>query len=311
MIGTTSIRKPGLAINYKLYQSLLSVFSKVAQAKLLRHRTASNIVFDYYKLGPDFLPKIIYLHGFGDSKEGFILPSLGLIRDFQVIIPDLPGFGQRFDENLTYNSENYKKWLLEFVEEMGFEDFHLIGNSLGGALSLELALEIPERIKTLTVLGSAGVYLEEYESIYDQILEGKNIFHVKERSDFDELMSGVFHKKPTFTKLMDRLVFEKYKSRASSYGIIMDNIRQELQAHSETGFEAASLNSKVSQIKSPTLIIWGRQDNFFPVEMGYFMRDQIKDSILHVFEETGHCPHLERPSKFCSAVKDFVRKYED
>ncbi len=106
-------------------------------------------------------PVLVLVHGLGSAATAFkpIIPALS--QSFRVITVDLPGHGQSpFDASQPMDPASLGRAIFDTVEnEFGIKEFHVAGNSLGGWISLEMAADQPSRIKTLTGLAPAGLWL--------------------------------------------------------------------------------------------------------------------------------------------------------
>ncbi len=96
------------------------------------------------------------------------------------------------------------------------------------------------------------------------------------------------------------------------YGKIFDELGnfKEIKDKSIT-FEERSLNSICQKLKTPTKIFWGKHDTLFPYQTAHFLHRQIDDSQVCIFENTGHCPHLEDPKQFSLKLIDFIGKIDE
>ncbi len=162
----------------KLTESFYKKMGKKFVAVINKYKGSIDI--EWASIGNPRKQPIVFLHGFSDRKENFYFCLKRLKKDYYIILPDMPGFGQSTaDENLVYDLDNYENWISEFIEGIGLKYFHLVGNSLGGAISAKLAMRHPERIKSLSLVDPAGLYISEEKSIYDEALRGINLFKVK------------------------------------------------------------------------------------------------------------------------------------
>ena len=129
---------------------------------------SDNLRFHYYDEGEG--ETVLFLHGSGTGVSGYtnFKRNFVALRDagFRVILPDLPGFGfSSKPDNVEYSMNYFNGKLIEFADALELNQFSLIGNSLGGALSLGLSLNKPERIKKLILMGSGGIEdMETYNS---------------------------------------------------------------------------------------------------------------------------------------------------
>ena len=176
----------------RIVPTLIGFQRRIFRTRLLRYKGDFNI--EYLELSPEKKETLVFLHGFGDTKDSFLRSAVRLSRHYRVIIPDMPGFGETVrDYARTYTLENYSQWMAGFIRHFG-EKVHLAGNSLGGATALLVALEARDSLRSLTVIDPAGIFDENIRCIYDMILEGHNIFSVRNRAEFERLLELVFRR---------------------------------------------------------------------------------------------------------------------
>ena len=112
-------------------------------------------------------PSIVLIHGMGSAATAWkpIIPSLA--KQFKVITVDLPGHGQStYSPMQSMDPTSLAKLVVKNLSDIGVNDFHLVGNSLGGWISLEIAVLNPSQVKTVTALAPAGLWLTPFTSRY-------------------------------------------------------------------------------------------------------------------------------------------------
>ena len=142
-----------------VYDALLIFGRKLLNAKVGVCEGKRKI--SYFHIDGGHANTILYFHGFADSKDTFYDSAHFLVDRFNIIAPDLPGFGnsdKRKDD--TYTLDSFSDWMVDFMELMNISGCHLVGNSLGGAVAASVALKAPERLATLTLLDPAAIYCE-------------------------------------------------------------------------------------------------------------------------------------------------------
>ncbi len=294
-------------IGKNLTESFYKKMGNRLNATVHKHKGSIDIEWSFIRSGKK--PSIIFLHGFSDRKENFYFAAKSLCKNYNIIIPDMPGFGNSTcEDNLIYSLDNYESWLGEFIEKNGFTNFHLVGNSLGGAVSARLAIKYPDRIKSLSLANPAGFYIPEEHSIYDEALNGVNLFQIATPTEYDDFRERIFHKKPKLPNFVKEFMIENATNNQDWYGKIfselanLSSVREGIKT-----VEELSLNSICRRIKVPTMIFWGKYDTLFPYKTGEFLSREINESELYIFEDVGHCPHLENPKEFSEKLGDFIK----
>lgn len=293
-------------IGKKLTESFYKKLGK--KLSVLVHKHKGSIDIEWSFIGSGKKPTIIFLHGFSDRKENFYFAAKSLCKNYDIIIPDMPGFGNSTSENtFTYDLDSYVKWLGEFIEKNNFTNFHLIGNSLGGAVSAKLAIKYPNRIKSLSLVDPAGFYIAEKHSVYSEALNGMNLFQIATPKQYDDFRGRIFHNKPKLPIFVKEFMIHSAANKQDWYGKIFNELAN--LSPVKEGFktiEELSLNSLCRKIKVPTKIFWGKYDTLFPCETAEFLSSKIENSQFYIFDNVGHCPHLESPREFSKKLGEFI-----
>jgi len=291
-------------------ESFYKKLGKRLNAQIIISKGSVNI--EWVKIDSGNKPTILFLHGFSDRKESFYFSAKSLYRNFDIIIPDLPGFGNSTsDRSLIYSLDNYEIWLCEFIEQNNISRFHLVGNSLGGAIATKLAIKIPDKIKSLCLVDPAGFYLAGKRSVYDEALNATNLFRVETPEEFDKFRDRVFHNRPRLPKFVKEFMISRAIQKKDWYRKIFNELTNiNLVKDGVKTVEELSLNSKCKEVQVPTNIFWGKQDTLFPYETADFLKKQMKAADVFIFQDTGHCPHLENPKLFSKALNDCLDKLE-
>lgn len=293
-------------IGKRLVESFYKKMGKNLKTIVNSYNGSINIEWAY--IGNHKKSLILFLHGFSDRKENFYFASKKLCRDYDVMIPDLPGFGKSTsDKNLKYSLDNYEQWISEFIENADVKDFHLVGSSLGGAICAKLAVKYPERIKSLSLVAPAFFYIPEEKSVYDEALKGINLFQVETPEDYEAFRGRIFYKKPELPNFVKEYMIDNAIKNQAWYGKIFNEFGDiDAIKNKEKTLEEWSLNSICPQIKVPIKIFWGKQDTLFPYLTADFLKQKINGATTCIFENIGHCPHLENPKTFSQELMDFI-----
>ena len=285
---------------YKLYT--MAINSGRSKAGLTLNKTAISIGDVVYldnaentedKTGGEV---ILMIHGFGADKDNWVRLCDKMPETYRILVPDLPGHGEsESDPSLTYTVANQARWLYEFMESLHIKKAHLIGNSMGGAISIRLTCDHPEKISTLALLDSAGVFKTESEFI-QMVKKGDNPLVVSNKDDFVRLKNLVMEKKP----YIPGAIFDVLAERKIARKTLDEKIFTDMQA------DILSVSDHLSELALPTLIIWGDHDRVLHVDNAQVFHEKIKGSRLAVFENIGHLPMLEDPKKTAATYSSFL-----
>lgn len=259
----------------------------------------------HYRSYPADGDHIVLLHGFASSTYTWedLAPYLQA-EGYHVWSLDMKGFGwsdkprdARYDP-LTL-MEDVNKWM----DAMGLRNVTLVGNSLGGAVTVLLALEHPDRIKKMVLIDSAGYPMKPPLIV--------RMARVPLSGSFMKLFFGRWIVRWNLKEVFyhkDRVTEEKVNA-------YYDRMRTENALDAQIAV-ARSVNfdlfdqyiKRVPQITSDALIIWGENDAWIPLEIGYKFKKDLVTATMIVIPECGHMPQEEYPIKTAQYILDFVKR---
>jgi pimeloyl-ACP methyl ester carboxylesterase len=225
------------------------------------------------------------LHGLFGALSNFS----DLIEHFRhthkVIVPILP----LYDLDLLHTTvKGLAKHVQQFIDHKGYDQIHLLGNSLGGHVGLVYILSHPEKIKTLTLTGSSGLFENAMGDSYPK------------RGDYEYIRAKTaetFYDPAVATKQLVDEVFEITNSRIKVIKII---------ALAKSAIRN-NLGEELGQIKVPTLLIWGKNDKVTPPFVAEDFHKLIPNSELAFIDQCGHAPMMEVPNAFNEILEQFLK----
>ncbi|SME97994.1 alpha/beta fold hydrolase [Pseudobacteriovorax antillogorgiicola] len=293
----------------KAYEAFVGLRRKIMGARVDRVMLTGDREISYLEIDGGKDETVLFLHGFADSKDTFYDAAQYLVADYNIICPDLPGFGKSFKRRSdTYCLENYGAWLSEFIEAINLVGFHVAGNSLGGAVALQVALMIPHKIKTLTLIDPAGIFLDEPYSLHHELFDGHVIFDVQTRDEFEYFLQRVFSKQPFIPHPIKDFLFKEFSRHGVWHRKVLADLIKGLDSDEDPRLYDMALNDRLPEVQVPTFILWGDEDSFFPKETAYFMQQKIPHAELHLLADTGHCPQIESPKRFALVFRKFLHR---
>ncbi len=239
--------------------------------------------FEYLEVGEGEV--LMLLHGLFGALSNFS----DLIERFRtthkVVVPLLP----LFDLDILHTSvTGLAKHVHQFIEHKGYDHIHLLGNSLGGHVGLVHVLKHPEKIKSLTLTGSSGLFENAMGDSYPK------------RGDYDYIKNKTaqtFYDPAMATKELVDEVFEITKNRLKVIKII---------ALAKSAIRN-NLGEELNQIQIPTLLIWGKNDTVTPPFVAEEFHKLIPHSQLHFIDKRGYAPMMEVPAEFNDILENFLK----
>lgn len=265
--------------------------------------TVDGRTWPYLEGGDPSKPVLVMVHGFGADKDHWTFYAPWLTRDYRLIAPDLPGFGENDrDGELPFDVGSQAARLKDFLGALGIERPHLGGNSMGGWISLRFAIDYPDSLRTLTLMNNAGV-LGADESDLQKLAADRdyNPLVIANLEDADRLIAFVVHK-PTFVpaRMKPAIYADALKHRDlldKIFWVIADEMEQK------------PLNDELAKVQVPTLIIWGRHDKLIDVSCVAVLEAGIAGSRSHIFEHVAHVPMIEDPKATAEVQREFLAKH--
>ena len=242
---------------------------------------------------------IILLHGTGASLHTLDLWSGKLKDKYGVIRITLPGFGlsgPRSDKK--YKIKDYVNLLESFVELMGIEKFYLAGNSLGGSIAWLYTSFYQKKVKKLILINSSGFELDEMPFVIRIARNNYLNFLIKKTSPqflIKKSLKEVFYD----DNLISKSITDRYYKLNLREGNRQAFIDRALVNYTD-------YTPRLKKIKSPTLILWGKNYEWINVKYAKKFKTMIKGSRLSIMNETGHIPMEERPFESLEIVMDFL-----
>ena len=235
---------------------------------------------------------LLYLHGAGGlTGADPFLEDLG--REFKVIAPHLPGFGESTGGELIDDVIDAALFYHELMDELEIPSAHIVGHSMGGMLAAEVAALDIHRAKKLVLVGPAGFWIDEtpIPDIFATELEELPalLFH-DPKSPLAQLMTAVPWDDP---KLLEAVYVERTKRFAMASKFLWP-------------IPDRGLKKRAYRISAPTLLLWGESDRVVPPVYAREFSRRIKNCRVETIKDAGHMLPYEQPGAFFKAVTGFL-----
>ena len=235
---------------------------------------------------------LVLIHGYLGSSEMWFLQKKSLSKNYRIIAPALPGFGESYKIKSLNSINKMAKMLLKLINEKNINKFHLLGHSMGGMIVQEMVKISGDRIKKLICFatGSIGDIPGRFETIDT----------TRERLKKDGL-------KKTISRVPQKWFIEGSKAK---YYYFCENAVKKITEETAINALYAMKNwngyNNLKNIKNETLIIWGDKDVSYNFEQVDTLNKNIPKSRIEIFKGCCHNVHLEQPQKFNETVKNFL-----
>jgi pimeloyl-ACP methyl ester carboxylesterase len=273
----------------------------------LRSITVHEARVNYIEMGDG--PPVVFIHGLAGCWQNWLENIPHFARRHRTIAVDLSGFGESELPREEISIPGYGRFIDAFLGEIGVERTALVGNSMGGFIAAETAISHPSRVEKLVLVAAAGG-----PTLADRgSRESKRLMRAARL--LQPISAAVVARRTQFVRRprLRRWLLWKVARHP-------DRIRPELcyevaSGAGKPGFLDAlqaildyDFRDRIPDIRCPTLIVWGVNDEIVPVADAYEYERLIPGARRVVFEDTGHVPMLERPSRFNRIVEEFVEE---
>ena len=245
---------------------------------------------------------LVLLHGSGPGVTAYanwrtVIPAFG--AEFRCYAPDIVGFGYTDrPSGFVYDLDGWLSHVIGFLDALGIQKAHFIGNSFGGALTLAVASRFPERVDRFILMGSVGV----------EFAVPPGLAAVWGYEPSPEAMAGImeyFAYDPAL--ITPEIVQSRFEAsvRPRYHETYSAMFAPPFQRHVSA---LATPEAAIARIPHEALIIHGRDDRVIPLENSLRLNRLIDRSQLHVFGRCGHWTQIERSARFTHLVADFLRE---
>jgi 2-hydroxy-6-oxonona-2,4-dienedioate hydrolase len=250
-------------------------------------------------------PTVVLLHGSGPGASGWsnfnrnVQPLVN--AGYRVILMDCPGWSKSDSIVCTGSRSDLNAQALKgLLDQLGIRKAHLVGNSMGGHSAVAFALANPDRVGRLVLMGGGT--------------GGTSAFTPGPTEGIK--LIGALYRAPTLENLKRMMNVFVYDTSALTEELMQGRMENMLarKDHLENFVRSSELNprqfpdvgARLGEVANPTLVVWGRDDRFVPIEVGLRLVAGLQDAELHVFSRCGHWVQWEHADKFNRMVIDFL-----
>jgi pimeloyl-ACP methyl ester carboxylesterase len=227
---------------------------------------------------------ILFLHGLFGSLSNWDGVIDGFSNRYRIIIPMMPIYTMPLKKaGIT----GLTQFIVDFVSEMKLDAFNIVGNSLGGHVGLVYTLENKEKVKTLILTGSSGL--------------------------FEDGMGGSFPKRGDYKYIKERVAYTFYDPEIATddlvdtvFEVTNDNQKCLRMIAIARSAQKHNMADELGKLDVPTLLVWGLNDTITPPFVGHTFNRLIKDSVLRFVDKCGHAPMMEHPVLFNEICEEFL-----
>ena len=270
---------------------------------------AAGVRTAYLEAGPPDAPPVVCLHGLGATNASMLPTMRALSSQYHVILPDLPGHGATEALRAPYDAPYFARWLSGLMDVLRIRSAVLIGNSLGGRISLEVALEVPRRVDALALYAPAVAFrrVRQYVPLVHAVLPEITAFPLPLGVRTAQRGLRMMFADPD--RLPERWqrcaseefvrVFRRPRSRMAFFAALRS-------IYLDPGFGEGGFWTRLPQLSAPALFLWGDQDRLVPAGFSRHVSEALPSARSMVLEDCGHVPQFEQPELTHQLVREFL-----
>lgn len=241
---------------------------------------------------------IVMVHGFAANKDNWTRLAKELSEDFNIYAIDLPGHGDSSKPlDIDYHLDDQTRRLARILEKLDLGKVHMMGNSMGGAITALYAAAYPEQIQSAVLFDPAGIYVYESD-MAELVMAGDNPLIPSKEGDFKRLIDFALEKKPFAPWPVYDVMEEKAIANQEVNEVIFADL---LSSGTEVDFRGA-----IKTIRAPVLIIWGIEDRITDVRNAEIFEQDIPNTRKVLLEGVGHAPMIEVPEESAQLFREFL-----
>jgi pimeloyl-ACP methyl ester carboxylesterase len=258
-------------------------------------------------------PDVLLIHGLGGTRASLFETAADLSPSYRVHAIDLPGFGSSSKPATGfYNARWFADIVLGVLDELGIGRTYIVGNSMGGRVGIEVALEAPERVGALALLcpGVAFVRRGLHPIVRALRPELGMLPHSFHRALIASQFWGMFHDRDRIDPDVGDLMVEEFRRIYASRGARYAFLASARNIYLEAPFGPHGFYPRLAGLEPRALFVWGSHDPLIPATLGRHVREWLP-SAEQVIMDCGHVPQVERPEETHRLLLDFFTRAQD
>jgi pimeloyl-ACP methyl ester carboxylesterase len=240
---------------------------------------------------------IIMLHGWLESWDHWLGTMESLGREYKAYALDFWGFGESGKQEGSFSVQDYVEMVDQFMERLGLSHAPIIGHSMGGTVSLKVALDHPERVERVTVVGSPIVG------------DGLALFlRLAARRSLASLAYQAPGALPLGVRLLSPFLARDWKTWYAMFERDLSRTTMESFHYSIASLRGTDLRPRLNEIDVPVMGVYGDIDRIVDPDQGELLVEGVSKAHLHRFEHSGHFPMADEPERFYEVLRGFLSR---
>jgi pimeloyl-ACP methyl ester carboxylesterase len=256
-------------------------------------------------------PDVLLLHGLGGTRASLFQTAAALSPHYRVHVPDLPGFGSSSKPPFGgYNASWFSSLMLGLMDELEISNAHVVGNSMGGRVAIEMGLVAPDRIGALCLLCPAVAWIRRGLHPIVRLLrpEFGLLPHGLGKSLVASHFWSLFCDRDVLDPAVGELMVDEFRRIYASAGARYAFLSSARNIYLEPPFGKDGFYPRLSQLAVPALFIWADHDTLVPAAFARHVASWLPTAEQVTLEMCGHVPQIERPDETNELVMRFFAR---
>jgi pimeloyl-ACP methyl ester carboxylesterase len=257
-------------------------------------------------------PPLLFVHGHSGRWANWLENIPHFARTRRVVAPDLPGFGASEMPADGVSIANYARVLDELCGLLDIDAAAVVGNSMGGFVSAELAIKFPARVERLGLVSAAGLstkYVGVSSEFFRRRSVGMFARAINAYAAIPEARAQTLVRRRRLRRrVLDVVAAHPERLSAPICAELLRGSGRPAAPDATDAIMTYDFRDRVTEIACPTLIVWGEKDRVVPVESAHEYEQLIPDTRKEIFADTGHVAMVERPARFNRVLQEFLEE---
>ena len=258
-------------------------------------------------------PDVLLLHGLGGAKSSFFDTAAGLSHRYRVHALDLPGFGSSCKPaTAPYTARYFADRVVEVMDALDIGRAHLVGNSMGGRVAIEVGLRHPNRVSGLALLCPAVAFIKRsYHPIVRMLRPELGVLpHRFTRGMVESTFWSLFCDPDAIDPSMGDIVVEEFQRIYGTRGARLGFLKAARNIYLDRPFGRGGFYPRLSELAAPSLFVWGTHDSLIPARFKRHVERWLPRAEQIVLENCGHVPQVERPEQVNGLLERFFSRID-
>jgi pimeloyl-ACP methyl ester carboxylesterase len=245
-------------------------------------------------------PDVLLLHGLGGTRASLFETAAAMSGRYRVHAIDLPGFGSSSKPALGgYNARWFAEIMLGLMDELDIRAAHLVGNSMGGRIAIEMGLRAPDRVRALGLLCPAVAWIRRGLHPIVRILRPELglVPHGFRRSLVARQLAGIFYNRDSIDPAVADVMVDEFRRIYQSAGARYAFLSSARNIYLEQPLGRGGFYPRLATLKPPALFIWGSHDRLVPPAFARHVKRWLPSAEQVTIEACGHVPQVECPGE--------------